>query len=735
MIFLSNLNQRYEEITKLIPDKRVFVDDFSYAKNEYGKEYDDQPLGNQFYKLSNGKYIWVGIDGSSEHCKNVRRYNSDFTLDESFIGPDFQNGNSGFVRGVAEQSDGKLIIVGHFGSPTNKIMRLNVDGSIDSTFSAGTGFNNHALVVKVLSDDSILVGGTFSSYNGNSVQQLAKLNSDGSANTSFFQNINESGVFDNHVYSLKIDNSGKIYASGLFTTFIVRLNSDGTKDESFDMGSGFNNRVTSIELDSNGKVIAGGWFSQYKGAPCNPGIVRLLSNGDLDNEFQTEGFGLNNTNGIVQCVAVQSDNKVLAGGWFNQYNGDRQGHIIRFNTDGSKDSSFNVEYGFNDNGDWSGGRVQHIHVTSVGDILCVGTFSHYNGRPLYGFAKINSMGILQSEKLFKYNSAVGISDGWDDMYDSGNFINTNLTQLFSEVSGDSANYEACIPYTHTAAVDESGLESAWENSEVEYVPSMDGIVVEGDDYFGEGSHYFTNMYPGMFVMVATGVNVEEFSVTGDLGSDGSSQNESSILVVHEGSTYTVFKKVNREGNGGETNGDPSVNHLIIIPGDQTGLSQLVNESGDDYDDHCVQGLSDRRTLAYIVIARHTNEGVGDWLSDSDAEAIVLKFLEVTGGLSGSMSYTFDLSPQWVRQVGEGSMDTAIVVEEGIRRSIQRSIYIELVDSDGNRKIEEVMDGEEVSDSPETAEVTNNPNGHPTFGENDRPTINEQIIPVGNPLAS
>ena len=113
---LSNLNSGYEEVTDLIPDKRVFVDDFDVAKNEYD-EYvgGTAPLGNRFISLSGGKYLWVGIDGASNDARNVRRYNSDFTLDETFNAPTFSNGgSSGFVRDVVDQSDGKLFIVGHF---------------------------------------------------------------------------------------------------------------------------------------------------------------------------------------------------------------------------------------------------------------------------------------------------------------------------------------------------------------------------------------------------------------------------------------------------------------------------------------------------------------------------------------------------------------------------------------------------------------------------------------------
>lgn len=709
---LSNLNNNYEQVTDLVPNIRFFVDDFDIAKNEYDEEFNDAPLGNKFIVLNSGKYLWVGIDGANNNSRNVRRYNSDFTLDETFNAPTFETGSDGFVRDVVELSNGKLLIVGHF---TKKIMRLNTDGSEDQSFNVGTGFSNNVLVAKVLSDNSILVGGVFNQYNGTSVDRLVKLNSDGTLNTNFKDNVNISG----QVHTIKLDASGKIYVGGEFANKIIRLNSDGTTDESFDVGSGFNNRVSSIELDSDGKVIVGGWFNQYKESSCNTGVVRLETNGDLDTNFELDGtgFGQTNNGGYVQCIAVQNDNKIIAGGWFNQYSGERQGHIIRFNTYGSKDASFVTGYGFGDRGDWEGQRVQSILLHN-NKIICVGSLENYGGKALYGFAKLSATGSIDSERLFKYTS-FGINDGYDDMYDGGNFINTNLTQVFlppdpqttpptPSVSENNVNGFLSIPNTHSAALDENDFEN---ENDPNYEPIMDGKVSVGDDYFGEGSSYFTNMYPGMYALVATNIDIEEFSIGGDLGSDSDTQNDSTMVVVHEGGTYTVFIKVNREGSGGE-NGDPSVNHIIIVPGDSNGLTQLVNNNGE-FDDHCVQGLKRRRSIAYLVVARQTS----DYISYEDAEAIAVKFLEVIGGLSSTQTYNYDFSPQVVSYYGEGGLDTAIVIEDGIRRSIQRTGYFELVNSEGGRKVVEVRDGETVTDDVEVP-TYNLPTGNPLVAGND-----------------
>jgi uncharacterized delta-60 repeat protein len=730
---LSNLNSRYEEITDLVPDLRVFTDDFAYAKNEYGDNVEYDPLGSQLYPLSNGKYIWVGIDGGDNFGKNVRRYNSDFTLDETFTCPNFATGNNGFVKSVAVQSSGKLIIVGRFtnigGTSYGRIARLNADGSMDTTFNAGqSGFNDNALVVRVLSDDSILVGGAFNGYNGVGTSRLVRLSPDGNLDEVFSGYV----TLNDQVHEIFVDPSdGKLYVGGQFTDNMTRLNANGTLDGTFSVQ--FNGRVASIKKDSNGKLLVGGWFDTHNGSPCSPRIVRLNSDGSLDSTFATDGTGLNEN---VQAVAVQSDNKVVVGGWFNQLDGERCGHIVRFNTDGTRDTAFDVGIGIGDStNDWESSRVQDIVLTSGGVVLCVGAFGSFGDRAVYGFLKLSSTGEMDTGKrLFRYVS-FGISDGGDDMYDGSNFLNTNLTQAWEDVQENSADRGSCIPYTHSTCLDENNFQE-YENNDPVYNPLMDGQVSSGDDYFGEGSDYFTNLYPGMFVMVATNVDIEEFSVTGNIGSDSNTQNESSVMVTYQGATYTVFLKVNREGDGGESGSDPSINHLIIVPGNATGLTQLINEDGDGYDDHCVQGLSGRGSVAFLVIARSDSQ----YLSNEDAEAVALKFLEVTGGLSTVQTYSatgdgdYDLSPQFLRQVGEGSLDTAIVLVEGERVSLQRTGYYEMVNSQGGRKVVGAADGETWDDAPEMPESTDNPNGHPTFGANDVPSVTEQAIPAGNPLS-
>lgn len=213
----------------------------------------------------------------------------------------------------------------------------------------------------------------------------------------------------------------------------------------------------------------------------------------------------------------------------------------------------------------------------------------------------------------------GISDGGDDMYDGANFMNTELTQSYESLQADGLNGdgEFSIPITHTPAPGEG--EGDYTN------PPKDGVVVDGSDYFGVGSEYFTNMYPNLFVMMADNITVNEFSTWGNNGADGSGVDTGTLFPVSaNGQNYTVFYKSIYDAS------DPSINHIMIIPGNSTGLTHLYVDDNTNRDGDCAQGLENRRTIFYLLCAREN----GLQLSIEDAEAIAIKFLEIVGSVGG-----------------------------------------------------------------------------------------------------
>jgi uncharacterized delta-60 repeat protein len=317
----------------------------------------------------------------------VARLNTDGTVDTTFNvhrpGADY------FVKAVAVQADGKIIIAGHFMkyngvNASDHIARLNTDGSLDTTFNpGGTGANNDVSAVALQSDGKILIGGFFTSYNGDASasDHIARLNTDGTLDTSF--NMGGAGA-NNTVQAIAVQTDGKILIGGLFLTYddlnasdkIARLNTDGTLDTSFNMGgTGANNTVLALALQSDGKILIGGFFTSYNGnTSASDRIARLNTDGTLDTSFNMGGAGANNT---VRTIAVQPNGKILIGGDFLRYNNDPSAsdRIARLNTDGTLDTSFN--YG----GLGADNFLLAIAVQADGKILIGGEFFTYNGVP------------------------------------------------------------------------------------------------------------------------------------------------------------------------------------------------------------------------------------------------------------------------------------------------------------------------------------------------------------------
>jgi uncharacterized delta-60 repeat protein len=300
------------------------------------------------------------------------------------------------------QSDGKVIVAGSFnvfnGVSVNRIVRLNEDGSLDNTFLTAVGVNNFVYATAIQPDGKIIIGGDFTSFNGITKNYVARLNSDGSLDNSF--NIN-SGAND-RVNNITIQPDGKIIIGGYFTAYngvsrnyIARLNVDGTLDNSFDPGTGANNWVYCTSLQPDGKILLGGDFTGYNLTESYR-IVRLNSDGTVDQSFNT-GLGANNG---IRSIYIQSDGRILAGGNFTSFNGMAANYIQRINADGTVDNTFNTGTGAN-NGIYS------MLALADGKVIAVGAFTTFNGTARSRVVRLQSNGALDAA----FNPGTG-ADYW-----------------------------------------------------------------------------------------------------------------------------------------------------------------------------------------------------------------------------------------------------------------------------------------------------------------------------------
>jgi uncharacterized delta-60 repeat protein len=299
-----------------------------------------------------------------------------------------------FVYSIVMLPDDKMIISGQIdnieGPPENNIIKINVDGTVDESFSQ---YTNYQIFTSLLQPDGkILIGGVFTAVEGVDRNRIARLKSNGALDISFNPNAN------NSVQSIALQPDGKIIIGGSFTTIggvtrnsIARLNSDGTLDASFNPNA--NGSVDSIVLQPDGKILVSGYFTTIGGVTRNR-IARLNSDGTLDASFNP------NANGPVNSIVLQPDGKIIIGGSFTTVGVVSRSLVALLNSDGSVYTSFNA----NVTVDGPQSFVSSIKIQKDEKILIGGSFSLVNNVERRKIARLNSDGSLDNN--FNLNNTV-----------------------------------------------------------------------------------------------------------------------------------------------------------------------------------------------------------------------------------------------------------------------------------------------------------------------------------------
>ena len=318
------------------------------------------------------------------------------------------------VDSLAVQKDGRLLVGGRFTLynfyPCNQIARLNPDGSLDTSFSAGSGLaaSGYFTTVNALAvqaDGRILIAGSFSGYNETPCNQIVRVNADGSLDTSF----NSGTGFDDFVNTVVIQADGRILAGGYFkkyngatTASIARLNPDGSRDSSFRgafygiYGSYNTSDVFSITIQPDGQLIVAGYFIVYHGSKYYSGIARLNADGTTDASFTPLGTGFRASSpfyGDAITTLLQPDGRIVVGGLFQWFDDTSRNAIARLNADGSLDTTFDPGHGFESESYKTNPAVpQALALLPDGRILVGGTFSFFNDIPSLNFACLTATG-------------------------------------------------------------------------------------------------------------------------------------------------------------------------------------------------------------------------------------------------------------------------------------------------------------------------------------------------------
>jgi uncharacterized delta-60 repeat protein len=370
-------------------------------------------FSNSVYDMitqSDGKIIAVGdfTTYSGSNSNRIVRINTDGTRDTTF---NVGTGANSSIISIKLQSSGKIIIAGGFsqysGSTINRIARLNTDGTLDTSFNVGTGLSSDALSIDIQQDDKILAIGGFTTYSGSSINRIIRINTDGTRDTTFDVGTGLGDFFNSATTcQIAVSSNGKVYVTNLngttyndsFVGNLIRINSNGSLDTTFVTTSSisYNPPVAGLMGQSNAggnslilsgsSVIVVGAFNSYKDPVFNRGLM-IDSTGAISSSFN---IGINNRSGLgfnstVFSFVTQSDGKILAGGGFTNYSGSSINRIVRINTDGTIDTTFNIGTGFNS-------TIGDLKVQPDGKIIAIGSFTTYSGSSVNAITRINTDG-------------------------------------------------------------------------------------------------------------------------------------------------------------------------------------------------------------------------------------------------------------------------------------------------------------------------------------------------------
>ena len=287
--------------------------------------------GRRVVALPSGKVVVGGIYnplGQSALARALVRFETNGSVDTSFDTPLFRD----MPFAVAVQADGK-VVAGFQTSPC--IARFNTDGSLDTNFLARADVAVYDLVIQP--DGKILAAGYFNTMNNQPHRLLARLNADGSVDSSFNTQIGRQGE-GGAVRRVAVQADGKIVFGGGFFAVngvprqnLARVNADGTLDVQFNAGA--NGEVHGVLAQPNGRIVIVGDFTMLNGQP-RVRVGRVNWDGSLDPTL-TVG-----ADGFVRAAALQSDGKILVGGQFTTLGGATRLYAGRINADANPSPIF-----------------------------------------------------------------------------------------------------------------------------------------------------------------------------------------------------------------------------------------------------------------------------------------------------------------------------------------------------------------------------------------------------------
>ncbi|AVH73051.1 NHL repeat-containing protein [Nostoc sp. 'Lobaria pulmonaria (5183) cyanobiont'] len=297
---------------------------------------------------------------------------------------------------------------------------LLAPGNLDTTFGVGgkvitnIGGSDTAYAVAIQADGKIVVVGE--TYNSNGDFAVARYNPNGSLDSSFGNSGKAIADFANQTdraYSVAIQSDGKILIGGItyngnqVDAGLVRYNSNGSLDTSFGNGGkvvtnfeGKNEWIQSITVQSDGKIIVGGYLNPNDGSLNNDfALIRYNSDGSLDTSFGNGGkviTSMSNGQDFIASILIQPDGKIVVTGSAMNINGNNNFILARYNSNGSIDTNFGSNGKVITDFPGTDDFANSVALQSDGKIVVAGSTGNIGANGDFALARYNSDGTLDA---------------------------------------------------------------------------------------------------------------------------------------------------------------------------------------------------------------------------------------------------------------------------------------------------------------------------------------------------
>jgi uncharacterized delta-60 repeat protein len=449
---------------------------------------------------SNGKILIGGRKSSKFFCL---RLNVNGSVDTSFnLTPTI---TQEIYKIVLLPNNAYLIMCAANESFGTFFTKINNDGSIDESFDSGnpTNFDFSFFDVAVQSDGKILIAGNFTKFSGQTANSIVRLMPNGEIDNSFSSSGPLNGGDYAYISSIAL-NGDRIILSGSFTSFgsqevknLVVLKSSGAVDTNFiypgPTANLYPNSLSRVAFHNNG-ILLGGFNYESSGYVYR--LLKLKTDGSVDSSFPTATFEVPSFGYVTQPQLSVSGSTILFIGLFNRSGTVERSGISVFNSNGTIKNVNPLIGGY--------GEIFDARLQADGKIIIGGKFTHVNGISANSLARINIDGSLDA--TFGKNIGKGFSDAINaiELQPDGKILAGGIFQKYNDLQK-----EILVRLNADGTLDTSfkpNLLAGSGNTGVNAILALpSGEIIVGGDFFTAAN------YNNLAKLKADGTDVTSFN--------------------------------------------------------------------------------------------------------------------------------------------------------------------------------------------------------------------------------